>query len=84
MCEFLGLKPFFIMRYAPKNYMKRIIDAGGIGLMFEQQLYPYGYEGLAKTVRDELGLKVDCPRRVPDGTVERAVKAHEWQMKQKG
>lgn len=83
MCEFLGLKPLFIMRYAPKSYMNRIIEAGGIGLIFEQQLYPYGYEALAKTVREQLGLKVDCPVRVPDGTVERAVKAHQWQQKKK-
>lgn len=81
MCQFLGLKPLFIMRYAPKNYMNRIIQAGGIGLLFEQQLYPYGYEALAKRVREELGLKVDCPTRVADGVMERLVKAHQWQKR---
>ncbi|HLC41871.1 MAG TPA: hypothetical protein VJO34_09630 [Methylomirabilota bacterium] len=84
MCGFLGFKPLFIMRYAPKNYMKKIIDAGGIGLLFEHQLYPFGYEALAKRVRDELGLKVDCPTRIADGTMERLVKAHQWQKGKKG
>jgi hypothetical protein len=84
MCAFLGLKPLFIMRYAPKNYMKKIIDAGGIGLLFEYQLYPYGYEVLAKQVQQELGLKVDCPTRVAEGTLERLVKAHAWQKARAG
>lgn len=79
MCQFLGLKPLFIMRYAPKSYMNRIIEAGGIGLLFEHQLYPYGYEALARRVRDELGLKVDCPTRLAAGVMERLVKAHQWQ-----
>ena len=62
MCDFLGFKPLFIMRYAPKSYMKKIIDAG----------------------ETSLGLKVDCPTRIADGTMERLVKAHQWQKGRKG
>ena len=85
MCQVLNLTPLFIMRYAPKSYMKRIIDdAGGIGLLFEYQLYPFGSEALARRVRDELGLKVDCPARIADGTMERLVKAHRAQKRRSG
>lgn len=79
MCKELGLRPLFIMRWTPKSYMKRIIDAGGIGLLFEYQLYPLGYEELAERVRGELALPVDCPVRIEDGTMQRLLKAHRKQ-----
>lgn len=80
MCNALGLRPLFIVRWAPKSYIKRIIDAGGIGLLFEYQMYPFGYEALAKRVQRELGLRVDCPRRIADGTMKRLLKAHRRQI----
>lgn len=77
MCGELGLRPLFIMRAAPKSYMKNIIDAGGYGLIFGWQLYPFGQEAFAREVSDALGLPVDCPARIADGTVQRFLRWHQ-------
>ncbi len=56
MCAELRLRPLFIMRFAPKNYIEMVRQAGGFTLLFEYQMYPPGYEDLARRLRDELGL----------------------------
>src|SRR5262249_24949858 len=76
MCRFLGLRPLFIMRFAPKVYTFELYKAGGFGLLFKDQLYPFGNERLAETVRAELRLPVHCPPTVPDGHVQRFVGWH--------
>ncbi len=81
MCEELGLKPLFILRFAAKSYVEIVRKAGGFLLMFKWQLYPFGQEELAKEVRERLRLPVDCPSRIEDGTVERFLK---WHLKELG
>jgi hypothetical protein len=76
MCKFLDLRPLFIMRMAPKNYIELVRAAGGFTLVFEWQLYPYGQEQLAHRVRERLGLKVDCPQGITDGTMQRLLNWH--------
>jgi hypothetical protein len=71
MCSFFGVRPLFIMRFAPKTYNHRIITAGGYAWIFEDQLYPFGMEEKARRVRHEMGLKVDAPTEVPEGMVTR-------------
>jgi hypothetical protein len=80
LCAHLGLTPLFIMRWAPKSYNKMIIDAGGFALLFEYQLYPHGQETFAKRVRETLGLPVDSPAAIADGTVQRFLRWHEEQL----
>jgi len=80
MCRFLGLRPLFIMRFAPKAYMNDLGRAGGFGLLFKDQLYPFGNEALAEQVRAELRLPVHCPPMVPDGHVQRFVGWHRKQV----
>jgi hypothetical protein len=77
VCEFLGVRPLFIMRASPKTYNKEIIDAGGFALVFVAHLYPFGMKGLAKRVAEELGLPADSPRAIPSGTIDRFMKWHE-------
>ena len=79
MCRHLHVRPLFIMRMAPTNYIELVRLAGGFTLVFEWQLYPYGQSDLAKRVRARLGLKVDCPRVIEDGTMQRLVN---WHVKQ--
>lgn len=76
MCEVLGLKPLFIVRMAPKSYVEEVRRAGGFTLIFKFQLYPHGHGDLAERVRRELGLPVDCPAAVADGTVRRLLNRH--------
>ncbi len=75
MCEHLGLTPLFIVRMAPKSYFEQVRQRGGVTLIFEWQLYPFGHEAFAKEVRGRLGLKVDCPKGIQDGTIDRLVRA---------
>lgn len=78
ICEYLGIKPLFIMRYSPKTYNKMIIDKGGFALIFETQIYDLSQEGLVNRIRTELGLPVICPRAIPSGIIDRFER---WHMK---
>lgn len=71
MCKHLGLRPLFVMRFAPKSYMNHLIENGGFGLLLKYQLYPFGEAGFAKEVREMLGITVDAPRAYEQGTIER-------------
>jgi hypothetical protein len=77
MCEYLRLKPLFIVRMAPKNYIQEVQRRGGYTLVFEWQQYPFGAGALAERVRRELSLPVDCRARIEDGTVQRFLAWHE-------
>ena len=79
MCGALGVRPLFIMRMTAKSYFEQIRGAGGFTLLFGWQLYPFGQEELARRVREELQLPVDCPRAIADGTVKRFL---DWHLKQ--
>jgi len=76
LCQYLGLTPLFIMRFAPKSYMYEIIKAGGFGLLFEEQIYPWGHAALLNEVKEYLRLKVQCPRDVREGDMQRLLNWH--------
>jgi len=81
MCRYLDLTPLLIMRFAPKSYMHEIQQAGGFALLFEEQTYPFGHAELLAEVRQRLGLKVQSPRDVKTGDMERLLKWHIRQVK---
>jgi hypothetical protein len=76
ICEYLEVKPLFIMRYSPKSYNNEVIKKGGYVMIFEKQIYPFGQEKLVKKITEVLGMPVDCPRKVPDGIIDRFIKWH--------
>ncbi len=76
MCRMLGLIPLFIVGMAPKSYIEEVREDGGFTLVFKYQLYPHGHEGLAKRVKEELGIPADSHRAVYDGTVIRFLRWH--------
>lgn len=80
MCEHLGLVPLFIMRSAAKTYIHEINLAGGYALIFDYQLYPYAHRDLAQRVKSVLGLPVDCPASIADGTLQRLLKFHKKRL----
>jgi hypothetical protein len=51
LCLHLGLKPLFIMRFAPKSYIFETYQNGGFTLLFEEQLYPLGHTTLLNEVK---------------------------------
>ena len=77
LCQHLGLVPLFIMRSAPKSYMYDIaVKNKGFGLLFEEQIYPWGHSTLLAEVRHQLGLKVQSPRDIKEGDMQRLVNWH--------
>lgn len=77
MCDYLGLKPLFIMRGSPKSYNYEIVKKGGYAMIYEAQIYPFGQTALVKRIRNVLGLTVDCPRAIPEGIIKRFIGWHE-------
>lgn len=80
LCQFLGLRPVFAARMLPKTWMNQLINAGGFGLVLKYQLYPLSHKDLARRVASELGLPVDSPRALRDGTMQRFVAWHEKKL----
>jgi hypothetical protein len=79
MCAFLGLRPLFIVRMAPKSYVELVRLRGGFTLIIAWQLYPFGHHHLVARIRESLHLPVDCPRAIQEGTTGRLVRWHEAQ-----
>jgi len=76
ICQYLGLTPLFICRFAPKSYIEATRTQGGFTLIFKYQLYPFGYAALAQRVRTKLRLPVDCPKAIQEGTIQRPLNWH--------
>jgi hypothetical protein len=77
MCRHLGLRPLFIARWLPKAWVWEVSrDWDGFCLLFKYQLYPFNSGVFAKEIRDALGLPVDCPKKIQEGTIKRFLKWH--------
>ncbi len=77
MNQHLGLTPVFACRMLPRRWIIDLVQAGGFALILKWQLYPWTHLTLARRVHQELGLPVDSPRRLADGTMDRFMKWHE-------
>ena len=77
VCQHLGICPVIAARMLPRSWIHELINAGGFALVFKFQLYPWTHRQLAKRVQSELGLPVDAPRRLSDGTMARFLRWHE-------
>jgi hypothetical protein len=56
MCRELRLRPLFIVRMMPGDYIFKVFERGGFVIVFKYQMYPYGYGALAERVRLKLGF----------------------------
>jgi len=81
MCEHLNLRPLFVVRMFPKSWTYELIRAGGFALILEYQLYPWTHRELARRISAELGLPIDAPRAIKDGTIQRFLNWHNKQLK---
>ena len=72
----LGLVPMWCSRMLPKSWVNELNKVGGFALILKYQLYPWGHRELARRVADELGLPVDAPRSLAEGTMDRFVQWH--------
>ena len=76
LCRELEIVPVFAARMLPKVWMYELWRQGGYGMILGWQLYPHGHKELAKRVNKELGLPVDSPRALADGTMARFLAWH--------
>jgi hypothetical protein len=77
LCRTLGITPVFAVRMLPKSWIHELNNAGGFALILKYQLYPWAHRDLARRVRAELGLPVDAPRALEEGTMMRFLRWHE-------
>jgi hypothetical protein len=77
LCRELGIAPVFVARMLPKVWVHELVGQGGFALILKYQLYPLAHKDLAKRVAMELGLPVDSPARLADGTMARFVAWHQ-------
>jgi len=80
LCQFLGITPVFAVRMMPKTWINELVQAGGFALVMKYQLYPWTHKELARRVAQELGLPVDAPRVLQDGTMRRFLDWHEEKL----
>lgn len=80
LCRELGIRPVFVARMLPKTWVNEVNTAGGFALILKFQLYPWTHGDLARRVREELGLPVDTPRALAEGTIDRFMKWHRQRL----
>lgn len=76
MCSHLGIRPMFITRMMPKNYIRQVNQNGGFVLITQNQNYPLLGEPLAREVTDTLMLPVAVIQRLPDTALSRFEQFH--------
>lgn len=77
MCKWLGIKPVFVARMLPRTWINEVIQGGGFALIIKYQLYPWTHKEVAVRVAKLLGLPVDAPKALANGTMKRFVNWHE-------
>ncbi|MCA0302501.1 MAG: hypothetical protein LCH95_08840 [Proteobacteria bacterium] len=77
MCQHLRLRPLFMARMMPANYINDVIRGGGFALILGEVFYPLMTDDLAKRVRSRLKLPVVSVRSLPDSALKRFIDWHE-------
>jgi hypothetical protein len=80
MCEHFGIRPMFVSRAMPKNYIYEVVKAGGYSLLTDNQNYPLLADDLARRVRTVLNLPVGVIERFPHTALDRFERWHERQI----
>lgn len=80
MCQFLGIRPFFVAREMPKSYIFEVYKRGGFALILKNQHYPMLANDLMVRVRQRLKLPVAMIRALPDTALHRFENWHQNQL----
>jgi hypothetical protein len=81
MCAFWGIRPMFITRVMPKNYIYEVVQAGGFSMLTDNQNYPLLADALARQVREKLRLPVGVIQRFPETALVRFERWHQGTLK---
>jgi hypothetical protein len=74
LARHIGVKPVFAVRALPKTWAYALIQVGGYAMVMEHQFYPWTHREIANRIHEQLGLPVDTPRRIEQGTMQRLEK----------
>jgi hypothetical protein len=77
MCRWLDIRPVFVARMLPRTWINEVIQSGGFALILKYQLYPWTHKDIATRVSKSLGLPVDAPKALAEGTMRRFLRWHE-------
>jgi hypothetical protein len=83
MCTHFGVRPLFVARMMPRNYIQTVAERGGFSLIFKNQHYPLLADDLAKRVRDSLGFPTLAITELPDTTLRRFERWHVGTLEQR-
>ena len=67
----IGVRPVFAVRALPKTWTEALIQSGGYAMIMRYQFYPWTHQALATEIREKLGLPVDTPKKIEQGTMQR-------------
>jgi hypothetical protein len=71
LARHIGLTPVFAVRAMPRTWVHALIQAGGYAMIMGFQFYPWTHKEIADTIRVNLGLPVDTPKKIEQGTMQR-------------
>ena len=71
LARHIGVKPVFAVRALPRTWAYALVEAGGYAMIMGFQFYPWTHKDLADKIRGTLGLPVDTPKRIQQGTMQR-------------
>ena len=71
LARHIGVKPVFAVRALPRTWANALIQAGGYAMIMRYQFYPWTHKDVADKISATLGLPVDTPRRIEQGTMQR-------------
>lgn len=77
MSAHFGIRPMFVTRAMPKNYIYEVVKAGGFSLLTDNQNYPLLADDLARRVRAALNLPVGVIQQFPNTAMMRFERWHE-------
>lgn len=71
LCHHIGVRPVFAVRALPRTWANALIQSGGFAMIMRYQFYPWTQRDIAREIAEKLGLPIDTPRRIADGTMQR-------------
>jgi len=71
LARHIGVIPVFAVRALPKTWAHALIQAGGYAMIMRYQFYPWTHRDVAAKIKERLGLPVDTPKHIEQGTMQR-------------
>jgi hypothetical protein len=71
LARHIGVTPVFAVRALPRSWINALVQVGGYAMVMRYQFYPWSHKDVADKISRTLGLPVDTPKRIEQGTMQR-------------